>query len=297
MKKANQTLTIKTLFFTVLIALSFTSCVKLPITKYDQLNNTTKNLDQKITDTYNRILVLQRRYVVTSAPDAKIDTNTFKPIIYGISYDLAPAFKFRESALDILAKYTNLLFVLSSKDYLKNADQAISDLSASTTNLSKNSLKLPAAESKIIGSVTGTIANTISKLIIEKKRIHTLKLVMDSTQISIQKLTDLLEKSDDKIVGAVKLMRKDLIGHANLIRPPYASLNRYAFDLEFANLLDEISDIEQSLEISNSALKKIPKSHAEIRKLLDVKDTKLEALQDLISEGQRIGDVYNNLNK
>jgi hypothetical protein len=280
-----------------LLMLIYSGCIKLPTTKYDQLNTVTKNLGQKVSETYCRIILLQRRYAVTTAPDSKIDTNTFRPQINGISYDITPALKFRECALDILVKYTNLLSALACRDYLKKTDDAISDLSSSTANFSKSSLKLSAADSKTVGSITGTLANAISTVIIDRKRIHALKSVMDSSQTGIQKLTDLLQKSNDKILESVKFMRMALIGHANIIRPAYGTLNRYAFDLEFANLLDEITDIEMCLILSDNTLRKLPACHAEIRKLLDKKDCKLDALKDLIAEGQKLGDVYNNLNK
>ena len=102
-----------------------------PIGKYHALKDSSQSILANTTDTYTRIEKLQRRFVITSAPDKPINQDTFKPQINGQSYDLVPELRYREAAFEVLVKYLTVLSVLSSKDYMADVDKASIELSAS----------------------------------------------------------------------------------------------------------------------------------------------------------------------
>jgi hypothetical protein len=290
-------ITNKVLLTAALNLLMLTSCVKIPVSKYGQLNSSTQNLNSKIADTYNRIEKIQRRYTVSRAPDTAIYEKTFVPMAFGESNDLTASLTHRAAAFDMIAKYTQVLYFFSSKDYLKDVDHASADLAASINTFDTTALNVKSGQATIIGFVFGELADAASKQLIDRKRLKILKQVMDSTQNEMVVLSGLLIHANKLYNDAVDQWRDALIRHANTVRPPYATPGRYDFDLEFANLLDEITDIKKGLSISNDALAQLPRSFSEIRLLLDKKDVKMNALKDLISEGQRLSDVYNNLDK
>jgi len=277
-----------------IIALS-ACATSAPIGKYQALKNSSQSLLSNTTDTYTRIEKLQRRVVITSAPDKPINEDTFKPQIDGQSYDLVPELRYREAAFEVLVKYLTVLSVLSSKDYMADVDKASIELSGSHQSLMESSKIIDSAHASQVAGIFATMIDAIGRPIIETKRIDALKSIMDSSQGDLEKLAGLLVGSNKKIQVLVEKMSNSIIGHANLTRPPYQSAQRYDFDKNIAEQIQEIQEILASLNSISDGVAKIPIAHKEIRETLDKKPSNMEALKSLVQEAQRVNKFYRSL--
>lgn len=273
------------------------ACASVPASKYQVLKDSSQSLLTNTTDTYTRIEKLQRRYIVTKAPDKPIDLNTFKPLTGdGQSYDIVPELRYREQAFEVLVKYINVLSALSSKDYMSDIDKASIELSGSLQTLIEQSKVVDAAQAPQVAGISATLIDAVSRLIIEEKRMDALKSIMDSSQGDLEKLVALLVGSNDKIKSSVMNRRVTIIAHANFARPPYNSPDRYDYDKTIADQLQEIEEMLASLDAINIGISKIPVAHKEIRDSLDKKPSKMEALIGLVQEAQRVNKFYRSLN-
>jgi hypothetical protein len=286
-------LVLMSLFCVIVLA----ACASAPVGKYKVLKDSSQSLLTNTTDTYTRIEKLQTRFIVTAAEDKPIDLNTFKPLMGGQSFDITPALRYREQAFEVLVKYLSVLSVLASKDYVSDIDKASIELSSSLQTLIEKTNAVDAANAAQIAGIFGTLVDTLSRPIVEAKRIDALKSIMDSSQEDLQTLTKLLTGSNTKIKGFVDLARKSIIEHANLARPPYNSLLRYDYDKNIADQLQEIEEILASLDTINKGIEKIPAAHKEIRVSLDQKQNSIEALKGLVQEVQRANKFYRSLSQ
>ncbi len=273
------------------------ACASAPVGKYKVLKDSSQSLLTNTTDTYTRIEKLQARFVVTAAEDKPIDLNTFKPLIGGQSFDITPALRYREQAFEVLVKYLNVLSVLASKDYLSDIDKASIELSSSLQTLIEKTNAVDAANAAKVAGIFGTLVDTLSRPIVEAKRIDALKTIMDSSQEDLQTLTKLLTGSNTKIKGFIEEARKSIINHANAARPQYNSPLRYDYDKNIADQLQEIEEISASLDAINKGIEKIPAAHKEIRVSLDQKQNSIEALKGLVQEVQRVNKFYRSLSQ
>ncbi len=267
-----------------------------PISKYQALKDSSQSLLTNTTDTYTRIEKLQRRFVITTAFDKPINQDTFKPQIDGQSYDLVPELRYREAAFEVLVKYLTVLSVLSSKDYMADIDKASIELSGSLQTLIESSKVVDSAHAPQVAGIFATLIDTISRSIIESKRIDALKSIMDSSQGDLEKLAGLFAGSNKKIQDFVEKMRGPIIAHANSARPLYKSAHRYDFDKDIAEQIQEIHEILASLISISNGVAKIPIAHKEIRETLDKKPSNMEALKGLVQEAQRVNKFYRSLN-
>jgi hypothetical protein len=284
----------KAVWIIIILSALVSGCTTIPVGKYNSLNTSSTDILKNTSETYTRIEKLQRKFIVASALDKKIDRDTFKPVIDGTSFDITPELRFREDAIEVLVKYTNVLASLASKDYQKDVDTAATDLAGSLKNLS-SSAKLSAS-----GDVPGVIAalvDVVGKQIVEHKRKDALVNVMDNSQKHVDLLAKLVVGSNDKIKQIVGQMENRLIAHANIARPKYESSDRYEFDLKIADTIAEVEEINNALDNINAAMIQYPKAHAEIRALLDKKETKLDALELLVKEAQRANKLYRSIKK
>jgi autotransporter translocation and assembly factor TamB len=281
------------LFILLLFVILLFGCASIPVGKYEALNDSSKQLSAKTSETYTRIEKLQRYFAVITAENANINENSFKPEVDGNSIDMTPELRFREDAMEVMVKYTNLLASISSKDYQADVDKSSQDLAASLKNLASSSGATQHAAQ--VSGIAGTLINVVSKQVIEQKRATALRNTMDMAQINIEKLSNLIVGSNQKIKGLVKIMQGRIIAHANAARPPYATAARITFDSTIADLLAETNEINASLDLMSVAIGKIPEAHKEIRIALDNKPTTLDALQGLVQEAQRANKFYRNL--
>ncbi|UCE05452.1 MAG: hypothetical protein JSW07_17845, partial [bacterium] len=234
--------------------------------------------------------------VITTAPDSKIDRNTFKPQIEGISFDLTPELKFREAALEVLVKYVDVLHAFSTKDYLTQVDKATQQLGGSLKNLIETSDKMSDTVGSKTAGIFTTLINKLSRELVKQKKEKALKQVMDMAQSDIEHLSKLIISSNTKIKTAIGIMLDRIIAHANEMRPEYGTIERLHFDMEIADVIKEVEEIEFSLEAMNKAMSKIPEAHREIRLDLDKKQTTMESLQSFIKEVQSAKKFYRKLN-
>lgn len=268
---------------------------QIPIGKYEILEDSSRSILSNIIDTYSRIEKLQKRFAVTTAPDSELNRDTFKPQIEGQSFDLTPELRFRESAFEVLVNYVIVLRILSSKEYALEIDKASQQLAGSLRNLNETSKIMKGSDASAASGIFSTVIDRLSRKLVERKRLNALKQVMDMAQNDLERLSNLIIGSNQKIKMAAGIMLNRIIAHANAARPAYGTTERYRFDMEIAHIIDEVEAIEASLESMNRAISKIPQAHKEIRSEIEKKKTSLEALQSLIQEAQLATKFYRNL--
>lgn len=273
----------------------FLGCASIPVGKYEAFNDSSKKILTNTYETFGRIEKLQRYFAVVTAPNSDINENSFKPEVDGKSFDITPELRFRENALEVMIKYTTFLATLSSKDYQTDVEKASQDLAGSLKNLVNSSGNTQYATQA--SGIATTLINIASGQIIERKRADALRNTMDLAQDNISNLSSLIAGSNNKIKSLVGIMQGRIIAHANAMRPPYATANRVIYDLNIADLLAEINEINLSLDSMSAAIGKIPAAHREIRVALDNKPTTLDALQGLVQEAQRANKFYRNLSR
>jgi len=281
--------------FLLAAATLLVGCSSIPVGKYGALNDANKQLLAETGDTYVRIEKLQRYFTVVTAPNKNINADSFKPAVAGQNFDITPELRFRESALEVLFRYTTFLSTVSAKDYQSDVDKASQDLAGSMKNFVEYGAGTP--DARKVSGIAATFINIISRQAIEHMRSGALRKTMDMAQNDIKSLSNLIIDSNEKIKEYVGLMQERIIAHANAARPVYGSPGRLAFDLHVAAVLAEIEGIQMSLDSLQTAIAKIPDAHKEIRRELDKKPTSFDALQGLIQEAQRVNKFYRSLEK
>ena len=280
------------------VLILFGGCASIPEGKFEVLKNSSQSLLTNTKDTYVRIEKMQRRFAVVTAPNSKIDIDTFKPKIGEQSFDLTPELRFRESAFEVLVKYNQVLYGISSKDYMGAVDKASQELAGSLNNLNQSSLKMSKDDASKASGIIATFIDLTGKEIVKGRRADALRKVMDLHQKDIENLSVLIVGSNDKIGKYVKIMVERILTHANFaMRPDYGSASRYFFDMEIAEVIAETEDIQASLSSVNKGVLKIPEAHKEIRDELDKKPTNLDALHSLIQEVENANSFYRTLSK
>ncbi len=272
------------------------SCAaRIPLAKYELLQESTASLLTTTHQTYNRIEKLQQRFAVTTASDVNITRNSFKPLIAGQSYDLTPELRYRAAALEVLVDYMNVLEAFVTKDHLKNVDKATLQLGGDLRNLFHEAQLLPASEEFQVTGIFAALINKMSREIVKQEKREALKQAMDLAQDDIQALSDLIIRSNDRIKMTIGILLTPLINHANEVRPEAGTLARVPFDLEIAGIIVEADDIEASLEAINRAMARIPQAHREIRQELDRVQSAFDSLQELAREARRAQKFYRSL--
>jgi hypothetical protein len=279
----------------VCTAVTLGGCTSIPTGKYEALRNSGQSLLANTGETYARIERLQRQFTVVTAPDSEIDMDTFKPQFEDKSFDLSPDLRFRESAFEVLVKYLNVLSTLSARSRFSGADRASQELSASLKNLVETSKVVDKDDASKASDISASFGDAIDHQMGKRKRLNALKKMMDLEQNNVERLSQLIVKSNKKISGVVQVMLKTIIAHANSVRPPYGSLERYHFDIRVAEIIAESKEIETSLEVMGKAVSQIPRAHEEIRTDLDKEATSFEALYTLLHEAQHANKIYRGL--
>lgn len=283
------------LFFLFIVLLLVSCSARIPVGRYQLLQQSTSSLAVTTEDTYTRIEKLQRLFAITTAPDTTIDCDTFKSQIEGESFDLTPELRFREFALQVLFSYINVLHTLASTDYLEEVNITTQKLGGSLKNFLECATTLTPADVSASSGIFATLMNKLTRELINQNRKQALKQAMDLAQDDIDKLSKLISRSNLKIKTAVGIMLSRIIAHANATRPDYFSIDRVPFDMDIANLIAEVEEIELSLDTMSQAWSKIANAHRETRAALDKKQTSYESLQELIKEAERMNKFYRNL--
>ena len=276
-------------FMVLLIWLTAACAPTIPTGKYHALAQSSKNLLKGTKETYNRIEKLQRKFSVVTVGDGPLDRNSFKPEIGGKSFDVRPELQFRTSALKVLVRYTEVLSSLAEKDYGREVDRASKQLSNSLKKIESS------ADTKNASGILATIANTVGKMIVEKKRREALNEVMDMAQPALDDLAALIESSNTKFKLLVSTMYNHILKRKNEIRPKPEDYNRFWFDTKIADEIAEVTDIESSLDSLNRGVSSIPRAHLEIRESSDQAPGPMEALKNLIEEGKQVNEFYRSV--
>ncbi|MDR4504122.1 MAG: hypothetical protein MRK01_04915 [Candidatus Scalindua sp.] len=285
--------------FVLLILLFSIGCTSIPVKKYELLTKSSQSIMNGTTETYNRIEKLQHIFSIETADDGQIDANTFQPKIEieewkFESFDLTPELRFRETALEVLVKYSLVLEAFTKEDFQGEVNKASIELAGSLKSLAETTAPNDASKTQAV-SVLATLVNVIGTQIVVHKQKEALKNVMDLAQNDLNVLATLINGSNGKLKQAVGIHLDRIIRHRNTRRPPVNSIERYNFDLAVSNLISEGIEVKDALDTLSNAVKEYSLAHQEIRQKLDVSGTSIEALTALISEAQRINKFYRSV--
>ncbi len=274
---------------TVLLALALVGCNALPSGRFQAFSAASEEISARTTDTYARIEKWQRDFVVLSAPDKPLSTDTFRPVVQGVSFDIRPELQYREATLNVLVMYAKALESLVGKDYATDIDKSAQDLAASVRGLRSD------GENAAASNAFGAVADLLGTELTNWMRKRALEKAMDLGQPGVDTLTGLLRQSNVKIVRFTDEMRDRYIAHAQAARPAFGTWERYRFDVKVADALAEFGEIGQALQSANSALEQLPGAHREIRVSLESREHPLDALHQTIQEAQRLRGFYKSL--
>lgn len=285
-----------------LIILLFTGCTTIPVGRYDVLANSSQEILSNTSETYVRIEKLQRRFLVeTATGDVKLNSNDPKPFAPLIeingkteSFDLTPELHFREAALQVLVKYCLVLQAFAKRDFEGEVDKAAAGLAGSLKSLASATVPKNVNAQEASGMLA-TVINVIGREIVRKNRLKALKNVMDTAQPHMDTLSALIASDNKKINNFVNIMLKRILTRRESQRPSLDTLGRTGFDTDASLLISEVTEIKKSLDKINSAIKKIPRAHAETRKKLDDESQGFDALAQLVGEVQGIDKLYRTL--
>ena len=269
----------------------------IPVDKFDSLAQSSKKLLKITIDTYTRFLKLQRRFCVETADDSTLTPDTFRPVLKGKTYDFTQVLHFRESALDALVKYILLLQALAKRDLAGEVDKSTTKLAVSLKSLRVAVIpdNLSRETAKTASGILMTLVDIIGRGIVRRMRLEALKKAMEKAQPGIKKLAQLTVVGNKKLKKAVTKMLDRIVAHRNVMRPPIFTEKRFAFDTEVSLLITEADAIQAILEHQSKAINKVYDAHREIRRKLDHKPTKFEALWKFIQEVERIAKFYRSL--
>jgi len=281
------------IYLLICFTLFLITCHKPPIAKYQLLSESSQRILSVTEETYLRIAKLQHQFTVTTADrDKPITRDTFKPIIDGQSFDLLPELRFRETAIEVLVNYFRVLQALAERDFVSEVNPAAEKLAGSLKSLTESSARLNRPVTKQGTGLLASGANAIGRSLVHKKRIKALKSVMDSSQVDLVQLAELINSTNEKIKRFVDLMLDRIIAHANVARPDYDSPQRFAFDLRIADTINEGENINRTLDKLSQAINEIPPAHAAVRKMLDKKPETWATLQQLTKDINQISKSY-----
>ncbi len=274
-----------------------TACASIPSGRFDSLAAASQTVLQSSVETYARIENLQRRYMLFNPAEGPFTVNTFKPQIVDDQgqmrdFDLGPRLRFRESALEVLAKYAEALQAFAKKDYQGDLDKASQELGASIAGLSRHLTS--DGEAKQAAGILATAVNGLGRAIVERRRRQALRKAMGEAQQGVTALAKLIADDNTELSRAVTIMRGGILRAANRIRPD-APVTRLHFDQEIALVTAEADEILLNLSALNAAVERIPPAHAEIMESLERDDLKLKDLQALIAEAKRISKFYRSV--
>ena len=149
----------------------------MPVTEYSQLATSSKTLSRVTADTYKLVEQINYRFIVLRSIDSLlIRKNNFKPVVLGQKIDLDSSLTYRANVLEMISSYMQVLYTFSSKDFLKDLNEASGDLAATTQTFTEKTIELSATNSKTIGVAFGGIAESVGKRIIDHKRLMALRI-------------------------------------------------------------------------------------------------------------------------
>ncbi len=283
------------------IAVTLVGCTAVPSGRFAAFADGTRSLATNSVTTYDGVVDLERTYMLyspTTSRDGKLDEQSFKPVIVDEDgrkrdFDFKPRLEFRSAALDVLADYADALHAFATKDYQSDLDEATQSLGASVARVASEASGQDATKA---AGILATAINGMGRVATEYLRRKTLRQAMDTAQPGVDKLAALIATDNASIVGAVHIMRRGIVRHANKLRPS-TGLSRVSFDAAIAALLQESDDTLAELDAMNATVTAVPAAHADIRRSLDEKMDALASLQQLIAEAKRLNKFHKSTNK
>lgn len=274
-------------FVLVALLMGLVGCTSIPTGRYEAFSTASNTVSTQMADTYARIEKRERDFAVITALDKPLSFDSFDPNAGAIHYGIGDQLKKRQAALDVIVKYAQALESLAGKDFATSVDRSAQDLAASLRGIS--------GTDAVSANIFGTVVDGLAKAATESMRKDALKRVMNAGQPGVDAICSQMQKDNDKIATFVNTMRDRYVAHAQAARPKYGTWERYKFDLEVANTLDEFHQINAALISSSLVIQEIPEAHRQILKSLDEHAQSLDALHDMLREAQNLRGFYRSL--
>lgn len=275
----------------VVSAFALAGCGSVPVGRYEAFRMATESVQDATEDTFLRIEKRQRDFVVLTAPDTLLTSQTFKPAIGGQSFDIRGQLETRDAAVETLVAYAKTLEGLAGKDFSTEVDRATQNLAASLRRLSTSPTGAAAANG------FASAVDTITRVVTSESRKNALKEVMGVAQPGIEALVRLFHEDKAKIATFSDLMKASYINHAQRARPPFGTWDRYRFDQEIAAVLEEFEQVQGALSAADVSLAKLPDAHRQLHEALDDRERPMDALRDMIREARQLQKFYRALPK
>jgi hypothetical protein len=263
----------------------------VPQARFHVLASSGSRILTTTSETYARIVRLERAFIVASTGDEKLTVDSFRPAVEGRTFDLEPELALREAALGVLVKYLQVLEAFASTDGEADVDNASFELGSAIQGL----MDAAGPEGQSSAQVSGILAtgvDVIGREISAGQRVRALARVMDASQKDVERLASLVSQSHAKLDRAIDVMVRQLVTRANLIRPPAGTAARDEFYLSLLAQLREAEGARAALLAMAEATREIPVAHAQIRQSLNETRAPLDALKSLAHKAEQAGRFY-----
>jgi hypothetical protein len=278
----------------LLLLLASGCAASIPEARFHVLASSGSHILTATTETYARIVRLERAFIVASTVDEKLTPDSFRPAVEGKSFDLEPELALRTAALDVLVKYLQVLEAFAAGGTDADIDKASLELGSAIQGL----LDAAGTDGERGAQVSGILAagvDAIGHEIAAGQRARALARVMDASQKDVERLANLVSQSHTKLDRAIDVMVAQIVTRANLIRPPANTVARDEFYRSLLVELREAADARAALAAMAEATREIPAAHAQIRQSLHEKLAPLDALSALAHKAEQAGRFYGSM--
>jgi len=276
-------------FFT--LAASVTAgCTAIPTSRFDLLAESGESTLKAAENVFSRMESIQLVECVVRARTKPLSEDVFKPG----DLDLAPRLRLRQSTLEVLARYLELLKELAEKDFQGDIDAASDKLAASAKSLTA---QLAPSDDKLskVGGIFASLVEAVGAEIVREKRIRALEKAMSRAQRDLVEVCSLVSHDVRELKAFMGLMKTRIYSNFDAVRPQEKDYARLVADRELAQILSEFKDLGDALDGLGRAVLKIPDAHQETLQALETPERPREALKALISKAQQIGKFYQHV--
>lgn len=271
----------------LLTATALGGCSSVPAGRFQAFSSADAAILDQMGGTTDRIQRKLRQFVVLTAPDEALAPDSFEPVVNGKKFDINDQLQARIAVLNVIVNYAHALELLTGSNYADAVDKASQELAAS--------LKGVKGLNGDASNAFSTVVDGLAKGATGYMRKRALKDVMANGQRGLDVICIQLQQDIQKTRPYVNLMRDRYIARANAARPKYATADRYPFDLQVANELDEYRQIDRALVAMSQAIQGIPDAHRQMLLSLDDSAKPLDALHNVISNAQNLRNFYRGL--
>lgn len=243
----------------------------LPTGKLTLLHQSTLTLQTQTKTTFSQIQDFRRQLAVLEAdPTEPLTTKSFQKEISINDQPLEADFRFRETALDALVKYTALLHAVTTGDIEGDIDRALEEL-AGALNALRQTGKPDTADARAVSTILGNAVHTTRVALSQKTRLDTLRSLMTLAQPDIQRLATLATRHNDTFADLVQSMTERMIALLDERRPlldDYVDPALVSYDSHAAAMLAESKHIQDALLALQTAMPLVLTAHFSIRNLV-----------------------------